>query len=298
MNKLPYNYNDVNIYNSFRNPSQIHTSDTGLNRYFEKYLIQKIISVYEFENIPETWSKSYFLYVLFCFGYIAIIPTKKYGVIPQQCTLAGYDVYYQPTHALIANPVFKTGIDLRIHRDCELIKMQPDYGSPYDIVTYYADLLSLATESISSNFINSKLAYVFAADNKTVAESFKKLYDKIASGEPAAFADKNLFNEDGRENWLLFNQNLKNNYIAGDILEDMAMIDSRFNTDVGIPNVNIAKKSGVTEAEVYSNNTDTQTKCALWLESMQDTIAKVNDMFGLNITVKYRFEGDNYVSAE
>ena len=288
-NAIPYNYMDVNLYNSFRNPSQIHTSDTGLNRYFERYLLQKVISVFEFENLPDNWSHNYFEYVLFCYGFICVFNSKKYGVIPQQCTLSGFDVFYQPTHALIANPAFNSPLDLRIKRDCGIIKMQPDFGSCYDIITYYADLLSLSTESVASNLINSKLAYVFAADNKSVAESFKALYDKIASGEPAAFADKNLFNEEGRENWLLFNNNLKQNYIAGDILEDMAMIDARFNTEIGIPNVNIAKKSGVSDVEVLSNNTDTQTKCALWLETMQHDIDIINAMYDLDIKVKYRF---------
>lgn len=287
---IPYNYMDVNLYNSFRNPSQIHTSDTGLNRYFERYLLQKVISVFEFENLPDNWSRNYFEYVLFCYGYICVFNTKKYGIIPQQCSLSGFDVFYQPTHALIANPAFDKPLDLRIKRDCGIIKMQPDYGSCYDIITYYADLLSLATESVSSNLINSKLAYVFAADNKSVAESFKALYDRIASGEPAAFADKNLFSDEGRENWLLFNNNLKQNYIAGDILEDMAMIDARFNTEIGIPNVNIAKKSGVSDMEVLSNNTDTQTKCAVWLETMQNDIDIINRMYDLNIKVKYRFD--------
>ena len=66
--------------------------------------------------------------------------------------------------------------------------MQPDYGSCWDIVSYYADLLALATESLAVNITNSKLAYVFACQDKTVAESFKKMFDQINEGNPAVFA--------------------------------------------------------------------------------------------------------------
>ena len=179
--------------------------------------------------------------------------------------------------------------NLKIGVNCELIRMQPDYGGAWDIVSYYADLMALTSETIAVNLINSKFSYVFAAENKTAAESFKVLYDDIASGKPAVFADKKLFDNDGSPSWLQFTQNLKQNYIAGDLLEDLAKIDSRFNTEVGIPNVNIAKNSGVSEAEVMSNNVDTKSKAEIWLETLRDTTAKVNDMFGLDIKVSFRF---------
>lgn len=290
MNGIPAPYDYINVYNSQYKPSTIHVKDTGLSYFFQRYLIQKIISVFKFDGIPAHWSLDYFLYTLFIFGYVCVFNTDAFGVIPQHCTLSGYDVFYRPTTCHIANPVIKNTLSLRIGRSCELIKMQPDWCGAWDIVSYYADLMALTSESIAVNLINSKFAYVFAAANKSGAESLKKLYDQIASGNPAAFADKNLFNDDGSPAWELFTQDLRQNYIAGDLLEDLAKIDSRFNTDVGIPNVNIAKNSGVSDKEVMSNNIDTKSKCDLWLETMRDGVKRVNDMFGLNISVSFRFD--------
>lgn len=290
MNGIPAPYDYINVYNSQYKPSAIHVKDTGLSYFFQRYLIQKIISVFKFDGIPAHWSLDYFLYTLFIFGYVCVFNTDAFGVIPQHCTLSGYDVFYRPTTCHIANPVIKNTLSLRIGRSCELIKMQPDWCGAWDIVSYYADLMALTSESIAVNLINSKFAYVFAAANKSGAESLKKLYDQIASGNPAAFADKNLFNDDGSPAWELFTQDLRQNYIAGDLLEDLAKIDSRFNTDVGIPNVNIAKNSGVSDQEVMSNNIDTKSKCDLWLETMRDGVKRVNEMFGLNISVSFRFD--------
>lgn len=287
---IPAAYDYINIYNSVQQPSTVHCKNANLTWYFKRYLLQKIISVFEFKGLPETWSKDYFLYVLFINGYVAIINTDKFGVIPQHCSLQGYDVFYRPTNAVIANPLLRGLLQPRIGEECELIRMQPDYCGCWDIVEVYADMLALALEGLGVNLVNSKFAYIFGAEDKAAAESFKKLYDNIQKGDPAVFIGKELFNEQGELGIQLLTQNLQQNYIAGDILDDMAKIDSRFNTDIGIPNVNIAKASGVSQSEVDSNNIDTRSKCELWLETMRDGVEKVNKMFDLNISVALRFK--------
>lgn len=287
---IPAAYDYINIYNSVQQPSTVHCKNANLTWYFKRYLLQKIISVFEFKGLPETWSKDYFLYVLFINGYVAIINTDKFGVIPQHCSLQGYDVFYRPTNAVIANPLLRGLLQPRIGEECELIRMQPDYCGCWDIVEVYADMLALALEGLGVNLVNSKFAYIFGAEDKAAAESFKKLYDNIQKGDPAVFIGKELFNEQGELGIQLLTQNLQQNYIAGDILDDMAKIDSRFNTDIGIPNVNIAKASGVSQSEVDSNNIDTRSKCELWLETMRDGVEKVNKMFDLNMSVALRFK--------
>ena len=286
-----FDYDFINRYNAHIKPSTVHSQDNATAWYFRRYLIQKILSVFEFDGVPETWSKDYFLYTLFVWGFVAVVETDKFGVIPQHCSLFGYDVFYRPTNVTIANPLLRGILQPQIGVDCELIKMQPDYGSCWDIVSYYADLLALASESLAVNIVNSKLAYVFACDNKTVAESFKKMYDKLNEGNPAVFADSKLFDESGEPLWTTFQNNLKQNYVAGDMLNDMLKIDARFCTEIGIPNVNMAKNSGVTDNEVEANNIDTKSKVSLWLETMSEGIEKVNNMFDLNLSVKLRFEG-------
>lgn len=284
-----FSYDFINKYNGKIKPSTVHTGDNATTWYFKRYLIQKIISVFEFKNIPESWSVDYFLYTLFVWGFVSIINTDKFGIIPQQCSLFGYDVFYRPTHVVVTNPLLTGITQPRIGKECALIRLQPDYGSCWDIVCYYADLLALCTESIGANLVNSKLAYVFACEDKTTAESFKKMFDQINKGNPAVFPDKKLFSDDGKPLWDTFSNNLKQNYIAKDILEDMAKIDARFCSEIGIPNVNIAKESGVTDNEVEANNIDTKTKSSLWLDTIKIGLKQANEMFGLDLGVDFRF---------
>lgn len=287
---LPVNYEFINQYNAMRSPSTVHCRNTALVEYYTRYLFQKVISVFEFEGLPEQWADNYFKYVLFGYGVIAVIYTDKYGVICQDCGLSGFDVFYQPTRCIIANPHLPGLKEFKIHENCEIIKLQPDYGSVMDLVTTYADLMALALETTGANLLNSKLSYVFFAENKTAAESFKKLYDRVASGEPMAVIDKNLLLEDGTPAWQIFTQNVGQNYITDRLLNDMKTLEDQFNTVIGVPNANTQKRERMITDEVNANNVDTQCRVNLWLETMNKDIEQVNRMFGTDIKVKYRYD--------
>ena len=283
----PYFYDHINAHASQINPGTVHTQNTGLARYYRRYLLQKAMSVFEWK-LPETWSRDYFLYVLYCWGSIAIINTDKYGVIPQGCGLAGYNVFYEPTKAIISNPLLKGIKEPTIGIECTLLKLQPDYGGIMDLVSQYAELMALCSETASVNILNSKLSYVFTAKNKAAAESFKKLYDNVASGQPAVVQDKALVNDDGSPAWQAFEQNVGQNYIMSDVLSDMRKIEAMFDTDIGIPNANTDKRERLITDEVKANDTETYSKCALWLEELQDGCRKANAMFGINMSVDWR----------
>ena len=287
---LPVNYEFINQYNAMRSPSTVHCRNTALVEYYTRYLFQKVISVFEFEGLPQEWADNYFKYVLFGYGVIAVIYTDKYGVICQDCGLSGFDVFYQPTRCIIANPHLPGLKEFKIHENCEIIKLQPDYGSVMDLVTTYADLMALALETTGANLLNSKLSYVFFAENKTAAESFKKLYDRVASGEPMAVIDKNLLMEDGTPAWQIFTQNVGQNYITDRLLNDMKTLEDQFNTVIGVPNANTQKRERMITDEVNANNVDTQCRVNLWLETMNKDIEQVNRMFGTDIKVKYRYD--------
>ena len=289
MSNAPYSYDFINRYNASFSPSTVHCKNSALVAYYTRHLLQKVLSVFEFKGIPEEWALNYFQYVLLCRGYVAILDTEEFGVIPQECGLGGFNIFYQPRFATIANPLLPGVLQPVIGKDCALVKMQPDYGGVMDLVSTYADLMALCLETAGVNLLNSKLSYVFAAANKTQAESFKKMYDRVASGEPAVFVDKSLFNEDGSRNWDAFFQNMKQNYVAGDILNDMKTIEDQFNTAIGIPNANTQKRERLITDEVNANNVDTESRVNLWLETMKRDMKAANEMYGLSLDVEYRY---------
>ena len=157
MNNVPYSYQFMNLYNSAISPSTVHCKNTALVNYFSRYLLQKALSVYDFTGIPEEWAVNYFKYCIFAYGYLAVFNTERYGVICQECTLSDtYTLFRQPNIAIITNPVFKKSLQLKIGKECEIIKLQPDYGNVMDIVSVYADMMALCLETAGINLLNSK----------------------------------------------------------------------------------------------------------------------------------------------
>lgn len=292
MSGFTYSYDFINLYNSSIRPSTIHTKNTGLFNYHGNYLLKKVMSVLDFENLPETWEVNYFKYVLFGYGFLTIFNDPAYGVIPQNCTLSDtYTIFYQPKICIVTNPVMRGTKQLVVGQDCEILKLQPDYRSVIDIVSYYADLLSVASETAGVNLINSKASYIFFAGDKAVAETYKKMYDKISSGEPFAVLDKNLQSEDGSKNWDFFAQNVGQNYIVTSILDNMKTIEDQFNTRIGIPNANTQKRERLISSEVEANDIDTRSLVDVWLDTLRNDLKKINEHFGLNISVRYRYDG-------
>lgn len=283
---IPASYNSINVYNSAYSPSTVHCRNTALVRFFERYLFQRAMAPIKI-SIPDDWEENYFQYLLYYWGYIAIINTDKYGVICQGCGLGGYNVFYQPKWVVISNPLLRGTIRADIGVDAALIKLQPDYGGIYDIVSYYADLMAIVSEAAGFSAINSKLAYVFATNNKSGAETMKKMYDNISAGNVAQFIDKTLFNEDGSPNWIMFNQKVKDTYIVTECLQDLKQIEQMFDEQIGIPSV-VNKKERMIEAEANSNNFSTMSNVILWLESIRKGCKKANEMFGLNLSADWR----------
>lgn len=283
-------YDYINAANSQVSPSTIHCSNSYMAAYYRRYLLQRAMSVYKW-TLPEEWNKDYFKYVLYCWGYIAVVNTRQFGVICQQAGLRGYNVFYAPTHAVISNPHFNGILEPQIDKQCTVIKLQPDYGGILDMVSYYADQLALYAESAAMNVQNSKLAYIVGARTKTMAEAIKKAFDLVQQGEALAVYDKNA-DPNGSPLFDTFAQNLSQNFIAPDILEAMRRVENEFCTRIGINNTNTDKKERMNVDEVNANNEEVQSLPALWLETLQDGCKKTRDMFGIDISVDWRYKPD------
>lgn len=283
MSSAPYSYDFISQYNSIVSPSTVHVKNTGLARFFKRYLLQEAISRYKF-TLPENWDFNYFTSVLFVIGFIfGFDKEPKFGLIPQHGFVGGRNVQYQPYYATISNPLFGRGsYRLIIGEECSIIKLQPDYCGLYDIVDYYGDLMALTAETIGVNIFNSKMSIAFAATNKAMAESYKKLYDSFGSGEPAVFADAKLFDDEGNLRYSVIAQDVGGNFIADKLLDCLGAIRNKFLTDIGIPNANTDKRERLNSKEVNSNNIETASKAYLWLETMKDSFKKTREMFGLS----------------
>lgn len=295
---IPAEYDFINIYNGQIRPSTVHLADNQTAKLFEKYLIQEAMSVFTWEGMPEGWNYDFFRYCLLMLGHVAVFRSDQYGLIFMNGQPMGRGLWYQPTNYVVTNPLLRDIQRPEIGTECEVIRLQPNWSGIGDLVTFYASMMALSAESAAINLQNSKLAYVFMAKDKAQAQSYKKLYDNIAAGDPAAVVDEKLFDADGNPRWMAFNQNLKETYITSDIMSDLHRWKNLFLTEIGIPNANFEKSERLLTNEINANNTETRSKADLWLEEMNSGCRKVNKMFGLDLSVRLTYPDVNPVDPD
>lgn len=301
MSGFPFYYDYRNTYNSTVNPSLIHITDTALAQYYHRHLLRKAMSVFKWK-MPEHWAENYFKYVLYCYGFVAIINTDKFGVIPQHGTLYGYNVQYQPHNVIISNPLLTTSLDLVIDKNVTVIKLHDDYTGIMDVVYTYGDLMALTVQTLTTNLVNSKLSYIFMCDDKQIAESLKELYDRVGNGDPAVFFDKaynkknSSLAKDAKTSelippWFSFTQNLSQNFISPALLEVLSEIENEFLSQIGMPSANTDKRERLIKDEIKVGSVQTYSEPEQTLDLLKKGVEKAKRMFQINdFSVKWRYK--------
>ena len=289
MSYTPLDYEAINQYNGTISPTGTVQNDLT-TRYFWRCLYQRLMSVIKF-SIPQEWNYNYFQNVLFGHGFIGIIQTAEYGIIPQLCTVAGYGLYLQPLRVLVAQPLVKFEGTRGI--DCEVIKLTPDWLGVLDIVDHYAYELAEAYTSVNVSLINSRLGFLAYAKNKAAAETLKVIAEKLTSGEPMVVVDKWLKDSDINGTDPIFTTAFDpaRNYITDKLLEDMATIVNEFDREIGIPVINDKRERRI-EAEVDSMTSDAGCRIDVWKTCLDESLRDVKAVFP-NLSISYTVRGED-----
>lgn len=278
-----------NIYEGSRGTTGLVENDLT-TYYCMRALYQRIYAGF-IPKSPKSWNKRYFKNVLLSVGYIGIINTPQFGIIPQIAQPSGeLGLYLQPTEIIVSQPL----VQFRgtIGENCELIMLTPDWAGVTDITEFYAKRLSIAFTSLDVALINSRAAIMAVGKNKSATETIKALYEKMSAGVPLLVHDKELKDNslDGNDEpiWT-FSLNVKENYIASDILKDIQTILEDFDRAIGIAAIGEKKERMITD-EVTQLTADSCARSETWFDCLSDSYDKVNELFpdlDLSFTLKY-----------
>ena len=223
---------------------------------------------------------------------MAVFERPEYGIAFNPGNPKGYNFYYQPTNYLIANPALDRSLDLVIGKDCEIIKLCPDYLGIWDIITYYAEKLSMLDSAINMSITNSKLAWILGARNKSIAQTIKKIFDKVNRGDPLVIYDAKMQDDPAtkKEPWqFLDRQGIKNSYITTDQLQDFQTILNNFDCEIGIPTIPYQKKERLVTSEADSRIIDSTSRSIVWKNTLDECFKLVNKHFNLDLACELRF---------
>lgn len=290
---VPFTWDEINSIAGRYKPSTQKSYNNQSFEYWKRALLDRASYVLDFKLPPE-WSndlRGLFMRWLFNVGFLAVFRDPDRGLVFQLCNLYGYDYYYRPTNAVITNPYDKTSRDLVIGKECEIVKLAPDYRGIFDIIDFYARKLANLSLSIDTGIINTRFAKILGARNKASAEALKKILDKINEGEPAVITDIKLLDDrtDKASPFQEFGiEHLRNNYITDMQLQDIQTILNMFCVDVGIPSLPYEKKERLITDEANIKKSESVARATVWKDTINDCFTRVNAMFGTDMSVSLR----------
>ena len=303
MSYIPLNYHNINVGAGTYSPSPVKAYNNRTFAYWIRALFQRATSVIDFE-LPEDWQgsvKDFFLYCLYRFGYVVIFDYDVYGTIFQPCNLSGYNFYYQPTNAIIANPRFKKSLDLTIGKECELLKLTPDYVGIWDVLEYYAERFSTLDDAINMSLINCKTPYILGAKNKTASSALKKILDLVNKGEPAVVFDEKLMNDPNSKDTpfqlLELLHDPKSAYLTTDQLADFRTILDNFDAEIGIPCLPYQKKERLVSDEATMRTYDGSARSLTWFNTLTASVDQIKKLYP-DITLEARLHYADFNQSE
>lgn len=302
----PLNYDQINLVEGAFQPSPVKNRNNLSFDFWVRSLFERAQSSIEF-GLPEYWQgdkMDFWYYCLFKWGYLSVQDltniyegnASDFGKCFSPVGLTGYGFYYQPTHAVLSNPLMTNSLELEIGKQCAIIKLTPSYMGIWDIIEFYADKLSNLDNAINMSIINNKFAYILAGKTKGAVAALKKAMDKINSGSPAVFIDQRVV--DDRESkdtpfQFLQRDNLKQSYLTSDQLQDMHTLLNAFDAEVGIPTVPYQKKERMTQFESESKTADGLARILTWKRCLTSSFEIANKMYpDLNLTFRIRWEDE------
>lgn len=292
---IPMDFEGLNQYNSMRSVAGRVQNDLN-TQFYMRALWQRAIAGTKF-RLPKSWrrAKRYFKNVLFSLGYIGVIDTAKYGVIPQICGFSGYGLFLQPTTMLVNQPLVQ--FEGTIGENCEIIHLCGDFRGIWDIVEHYAIRLSVAITSVDCALINERVSLLAAGKNKAASETLKYLFERISAGEPFSVYDQKTLKTDGLTDedpiWT-FSQDVASQYVSDKLLADIDTILMQFDKEIGIAAVGEKKERMLTD-EIAMQNEDACARSSTWFENLSDSFDLVNELFPeLNLSFTMKYGGESY----
>lgn len=282
----------INEYESRQNPNMIHINNTWDYATYFRYFLQRAESLIIFDGMPQNWSKNYIYPLLFLKGNFCVMNTARFGIIPQHGTPYGFDVQYQPTNYVVANPAFDASFngDLAIGEDCEIVKLTPDWCGIGDLINSYAQRVAMALSNHDVASALAKFGFIFTAKNKSTAETFKVAFDDIMSGKLAVIINQALYDkENGKALYEFFNNDIEKCYnVVKSALESVENLKHAFDMEIGIYTAPDKKERMITD-EVEETKNAVMSKCELWVETLNECLEKVNAHYGIDIKARLRY---------
>ena len=279
MNKLT----NRDKWNFYGNCNNITKNKDALVRSYIAYMLTRTLTIFEYENLPDTIPKKDFELITQIVGYTTIseVDGKLYafygglGGMPNE--------YYLPTLSVVANPYLKLSKVYEIGKNCEVILNDSMYVGLTPMFDKYANLIADVDISIRFATINTRIPMLAVAEDDNVAKSVNELFEKVEKGENLkSIIAPNSLSEDTFKTREYFKQNTN----IKDLIELRQYLLGCWYNDLGIQSNFNMKRESLNENEIGMNLDALVPLIDNMLEERQKGWERVNEHYGTNVNVK------------
>lgn len=263
--------------------SQFWESAYMNNRTYLQYynrLTELAISMFEWQNLPETVDPRFLEMCLFGDGMCVFFQDEVLGYLSLQCMIGGkLNVYRIP----MERKAYATNGYQRNLDETNSVIIFNNYlhtNSLLDVEMFSKRLYNL-DRAIDVN-ANAQKTPVLIQCDESQRLTMKNLYKQYEGNEPFIFGSKGL---DASGLKVL---QTGAPYVADKLYELKTQIWNEALTYLGISNINVVKKERMITDEVTRNQGGTIASRYSRLESRRQACKQINEMFNLNIWVDYR----------
>lgn len=254
-------------------------------QYFNR-LTELAISMFDWRNLPPTVDPRYIELHLFQNGSMVYFNDDVVGNLCLDCLPNGnFDVYGNPVNRRAYSSYNNYQRDLNEDNSIIIWNNYLRTNSITDI-KLYSKRLYLLDRIIDVN-ANAQKTPVLVQGTEKQRLTLLNLYKEFDGNAPFIFGDKNL------DLNALKCLNTGAPYVADKIYQLKTQIWNEALTYLGISNINIQKKERLITDEVTRNQGGTIASRYSRLQARRDAVDKINAMFGTNIRVDYREDGND-----
>lgn len=268
-------------------------------RYYVGLLLNRVVNLFDWNNLPETVDKQYLCSLLFLTGKATFF--KKDGKLYiADCAVGGeLNEYYYPKYAILANPVLGSK-NMKIGTDCIIVYTSTadkintnvrvgDTGyaaicPTYGLITKTAELLADCMSSINIAQKNTRASFVITAPTDNVRVQMDMLLKRMYDGEPYTTVTDSAF-ADNRVTVSPLTTTVGNTTLR-ELRETQQYYLSQFYHAIGVDSNSNFKRERLTTAEIDSESEPLQINIIDMINSVKEGIEQVNKMFGTKITVE------------
>jgi len=265
----------------FKDNNNIVRDRDRLYKSYMSYMFSRTQKMFKYSNLPSTIPARELELILQTNGCATFTKVKgEYYVFNGE--LGGKpNVYYLPTLSIVANPGLSYNATLTIDKDCVVIKNDSMYEGLVALNNRYANLLTDCDITIRQTLINKRCPVLIKANtDKTYQDALKflkELDNGKAEGIITAYDFEDLLNT--------FDFGSKSGSLT-EIIEATQYIKGHWYNELGLQSNFNMKRESISSEESSLNEDALIPLVDDMLSCREEGLAKVNEMYGLNIKVE------------